>query len=286
MRRKPKPDVPDFRSPGERLLGITRRPAEPLESVVFDHHLETDQFLELLNKPDDDDVYASVALRAWVDEWLNSGRTPEGVEDARERSFNFAPHNVGQAADDFTKRWKIRLAPSSQRIKLKVEPDPLFRHSHEDRATERLILFLLSDLRFKLAKCRIESCGQYFILNHWKRTYKRGTLCATCQRLRSLQSAAQSTAEARHRAEEKLYELAAKRFGRRLQSNDNWAQDAALNEQMIEYLNSEIKANAELSKVYPKDITKKWLGWEKNQMSIEAAVGGKDGESHGTQKAR
>jgi hypothetical protein len=282
MGRKTKPDMRDFRF-AQRILGIPLGPLEPVGPVVVAPALDREQFVDLLNGADAD---VSVILRKWIDEWLESGRDQGDLESPQTRSFKKA-HNVGQAAYEFTDRRKIRFMGWLQNLELWLtlpsEGDSLIAG---DTARQNLVFFLLSDLRFRLAKCRREGCGRYFVLTHWKRTYKRGTLCSEHQRLRSLESAAQATAKDRHRAEEKLYELTAKRFGRRIRSNDNWAQDAALKEQLVECLNSEISADPELSRVYRAGVTKKWLSWAKNRRGIEAAVRGKDGKDHGAQKTR
>jgi hypothetical protein len=278
MERKTKPDLPDFRF-AERILGLPLGPLEPVGPVDVVPALDRDRFIDLLNGVDGG---LSATLTRWVDEWLDSGRTQEGVDDPRTRDFKRA-HNVDQAAYEFTDRQKVWFMGGSQNLELWLRQPFL---EPEDLAREQLVLFLLSNLRFKLAKCRREGCGQYFVLKHWKRTYRRGTVCGSCQRSRSLESAAQATAEDRRAAQEKLYTLAAKRFRSRLRSNDNWAQDAALNEQLIEYLNSMINASAELSRVYRAGVTKKWLGWAKNRLGIETAVRGKDGKDHGAKKTR
>jgi hypothetical protein len=67
------------------------------------------------------------------------------------------------------------------------------KQTAQDAADRLFALFCLSGWRRKLAKCKRADCSRYFELKHWNRTYERGTFCPECTRIRSLESALEST---------------------------------------------------------------------------------------------
>lgn len=143
-------------------------------------------------------------------------------------------------------------------------------------ASEKLVLFLLSVLRNRLAKCRNGECGKYFVLKQWNRTYRRGTLCAKCQRARSLKSAMKATAEGRDKAESELHSMAAKRFRPQILQKADWHRDAKLKDHISRYLTARIKRSLFLFKAYPAGVSGKWVATYSNWSALEAAAKGKD----------
>ena len=137
-------------------------------------------------------------------------------------------------------------------------------------------LLVLSGWHLRLAKCRREECGRYFWLERWNRTYKRGTFCPDCTRVRSAESAISNTAHSREIAAHELYRLTAARFSGRIKRNPNWHQEKRLRAEIITYLSRQIERNETLKAVYlaggRAGITAKWLGWAKNQQGIEKAI--------------
>jgi hypothetical protein len=226
----------------------------------------------------------SEILREWVDEWLDAGRDSNGVESPAERHFN-NEGKVSSVVFEYSKRNRISLLGTSNTIELwfsryeTINGRPRFLGvRNEDIAREKLVFFLLSELRFKLAKCRRDGCGKYFALKHWKRTYKRGTLCPDCQRTRSQESARKATAEDRIEAGWKLCHLAAKKFAKQVQRSPDWHKEAPLRASLLKYLNAQIERVDVLRAVYwrgpRKGITGKWLSRASNWKVIEAIVKG------------
>lgn len=212
-------------------------------------------------------------LRLYVDEWLATGRTKEGVEDPRERDLTKAPIACW-AIRNFAMKERFELEPVRHGLRLRLPgswpSDPL------QSANRLFALLFLCDWRLKIAKCRRDGCGCYFELNHWNRVYKRGTFCPECVRARSLDSAIVHTAKARREAELELYRLAAQRFSKRIAKNPNWHGDRKLKETIAGFLNAQIEHRQDLRAVYRsggrQGVSLKWLGWAKHRSGIENAV--------------
>jgi hypothetical protein len=226
----------------------------------------------------------SEILREWVDEWIDTGRDPNGAESPAERHFN-DDSKVSSVVYDYSKRNRISLLGISNTIELWFSPyethngrPRILGVRNEDIAREKLVFFLLSEFRFKLAKCRRDGCGKYFALKHWKRTYKRGTLCSECQRTRSQESASKATSEERIQAGWMLCQLAAKRFSKQIQKSPDWHKEAPLRASLLKYLNTRIERVDLLRAVYlsgpRRGITGKWLSRASNWKAIESIVKG------------
>lgn len=230
--------------------------------------------LDQLNK-------VSERLRRRVDEWLDSGRTTGGVECPAGRNYVDAKA-VSAAVDTYSSRGKICLRGAGNSLQLwfdlqdgkapkdgRAWPWQLFI---DTVAGEKLVLFLLSDLSYKLAKCRDPNCGRYFVLKHWNRTYKTGTLCDVCRRIRSLKSAAAATVDEREETQHKLHVCAAKRFRGQIAANSNWHRDPKLKDRLAHYLNGKIENSADLARAYPNGVTGKWVARKANWAAIEATA--------------
>lgn len=277
--------------------GKRRREAK-LEDLKLFQGLEIDEFLELLNRkatpqkpllpPEPGDLprmsYSPLPttqeiLRGWVDEWLDSGRDKDGQEDPRERSFDKA-RDSAQAAHEYSKLGKLHLIPYKDRLVLSPdEYDPkrrivrsLIGIPPENYAKEKLTLFLLSELRNKLAKCH--KCGQYFVLRHWNRLYKRGTLCDSCKRSRSEESAIKATAEVRDHAKAQLYDFAAKKFAKQIDSTPDWHRQKTLKNAIAKFLSAKIERSESLRAVYKSGVTGKWVSRSENWNAIDTAAKG------------
>lgn len=222
-------------------------------------------------------------LKLWIDEWLDTGRSEYG-EDPRTRSIQTA-ENVMLAVYEFCKRGRAILMPEGNSLGLwlvKYDPEPkstlrpAFGPRPEDYAREHLVFFLLSELRFTLAKCRGEHCDTYFLLKHKNRLYKRGTFCDSCQRHRSQRSARQATVREREDVKLTLHRGVARRFGKDIRRNPLWHRDEGLKEKISLFLNTRFGEKELVRAAYPKGITGKWVANKKNWDPIErAAKGGK-----------
>ncbi len=101
-------------------------------------------------------------------------------------------------------------------------------------------MFLLSDLRFKLAQCADPTCGRYFLLTlRRKHVYKRGTFCSHHRRAERQKSALVSTARGREKASKELFTIVAKRFRCQIECDPLWHRKAT-KKAITSHLNAEI----------------------------------------------
>lgn len=256
----------------------------PLESLRPSQGFKIGKLLALLNQKEAHPRGVSTAyitpppatrdtLTPWIDDWLDSGRTANGDEPLS-RTFEKAK-TAAIAASEFSMR-RVFLFPQGNSLSLSIATyDPEFSEPRpEDFARENLVLFLLSEFRHKLAKCRNETCGKYFLLTRINRLYKRGTLCDSCQRRRSQDSAKASTANERRHLRLALHIEAAKRFSRQIGANADWHEDEAIKTKIAEFLNAKFSDREPFRTAYPNGITGKWVANEKNWNGIRAALKG------------
>jgi hypothetical protein len=256
-------------------LGPSGYPLGPPKTM---QHLDERKFLRLLNDKE------SKSLRGWVDEWIDAGKRPDGFESAAQRHFT-----KGCSIRDVVCRYSqinrisligtgnavyLHLSSYDERNEKPYVPGRLYppRHDAEDIATEALVFFLLSDLRFRIAKCRRSECGKYFVLKYPNKEYKCGTKCNACQRVRSLESAKKVTSDARKNAKNLLHRLAAQRFGARIRQKAAWHRDAGIKASLVDFINLRIGQDELLQSVYRNGITAKWLSRAQNRNAIEAVV--------------
>ncbi len=144
----------------------------------------------------------------------------------------------------------------------------------EDAAQRMFVAMLLSDWRLTIAQCC--QCQIYFLLKHWNRTYRTGTRCPGCIKKRRQVSAGTITVQVRRQAEQQLYQLAARRFAKRILKTPAWQKQAIFKADIAEYLNLQIQKRRELQTIYyaggRNGITGKWLAHSKNWNGIEQAI--------------
>lgn len=211
-------------------------------------------------------------LRFYVNEWLETGRRADGVEDPRARNLLkaywacWAVQRLSAQFEPATDGLVLRF-PEVPQVGLAGSLDPL------GDANRFFALFQLSPWRYTIAECR--TCRTYFELNHWNRAYKSGTLCKDCARSKRSESAARSTKQARESAERELYRVAAERFAKRV-TEPGWSRNAELRSAIVAHLNLQIAGSDLLKAVYQVGtrfgISAKWLAWAKNRRGIERAV--------------
>ena len=144
----------------------------------------------------------------------------------------------------------------------------------EHHAMQQLAFFLLYKVRFRLAKCRRDDCGTYFLLSHWNRRYQGGTLCKSCGRSRSEENALKATADVRKWAKSQLHDFAANKFAKQIRGISNWHQQKELKDRIASFLNTKIARSDTLRAVYKTDLTGKWVAHPKNWKQIEATLNG------------
>jgi hypothetical protein len=218
-------------------------------------------------------------LRAWVDQWIDSARSSSSYEDPRNRSFKKSP-DVANAVYAFSSSQRFVLLPEHKSLYPRLVelkgPELLgLRRSHavnETRAQGYLIFFLLSDIRFTLAKCRKERCGKYFLLKQWNRGYKNGTICPDCKPAIRMAASLEGTSIRRSEAAEGLRKLVARRFSAQIRKTTLWQKNERLRHAIADFLNREIRKAELLRAVYKKGITSKWVARRENWRAIERLV--------------
>ena len=142
-------------------------------------------------------------LREYVDAWIKCGVRQDGSEAPGDRSHDrviqlavdpsgtpeelMLANSFGFFCD--THILKINFPLGSKDPTLEVSPQEAKPHTHvHQKATSLVVGLLLSDLRYRIAKCRYEKCGQYFFLKGKARekVYAHGLFCSTrCNRAAS-----------------------------------------------------------------------------------------------------
>jgi hypothetical protein len=283
------------------------RPDAPILSVEVNEHVDTMAILEVLNRQrrsrlrsrDLKDALERAAFnrqtraeslfRELIDEWIDSGYSL-GADHPSERSLDRA-ENVLTAVVSASRSGQLTLGSNASgtglALSIRSSEEPrgtLFesRDSAQRFAQEQIACVLLSDLRFKLAKCRTEACGSYFTLSHWNRPYKNGTRCEECRtKLRSNQAVA-LTSSAREGAIEKLCSLAASKYRKRILADRLWHKREDLKRQIADFLSErvaqgeETKDSIPIVRFYPKGVTVKWISRHVNWDLIESIAKRRD----------
>jgi hypothetical protein len=152
-------------------------------------------------------------LRGLVDEWLASGRHPDGVEEPKARILNSAGsafHAMELWA--FSHSSRVIPFPSGEllvtvgwpELRMNGQDDP--KADAIDEARRIFVLLMDASVKFALFKCGEPSCGCYYILERPRGTYKRGTYCPQHRRR---VSALRGTKEKRDRERNAALEIAA-----------------------------------------------------------------------------
>jgi hypothetical protein len=175
----------------------------------------------------DEEVALRDRLRSLVDAWIDSGIGDQQTECPRDRSLNgsFAqpsrePEILRNVANGVLSRhppFLSALDNGSISLDMSVglgvygnlSRNPTVNHSKaEDEADRLFTFFILSEERFKIARCR--RCGVYYFLSRPRAIYKRGSFCRKCK---SAECAIKRTKETREREFSELITAAASACG-------------------------------------------------------------------------
>jgi hypothetical protein len=134
-------------------------------------------------------------LREFVDGWLESGRSTDGVETPKDRkviatrldldSF-YLDGDQGHTKFDMVRGWLMAHRPLAILTESgEVEWDLRASHSNwkgpvpaaEDEARTLFLLLMASKAKYALFKCNHPGCGIYYILEKPRGQYKQGTTC-------------------------------------------------------------------------------------------------------------
>jgi len=231
-------------------------------------------------------------VRQYMDEWISTGLgfTP-GEEFPRRRNIEAlmaqghpgGRRNAAQAA-----RYYLNANPPTAQLlrdgglhlvfplesfRLDGNDNPLV--DAEEEAVRLFAAFLVSDLRFNIAKCQNSDCGVYYLRKKPRSLYKRRTYCLSC---RSKQTAMSRTRDKRMKAARKLYDLAARKFGSQITDNPEWKKDLRLKHKIAAHLDRMVNQGKScvpgvtLKAIYPNGIKVNWVSLNKNASEIQRAV--------------
>jgi len=117
-----------------------------------------------------------------IDNWIDSGRNADGSESPTRRNHGRAQEAWSDACWYFKEHAQLQLIPGEPpQLRLSAKWNKVWG-TLEARARNGLIMatVLLSDLRFRLAKCRYQKCGRYFLLSHPReKPHANGLFCCT-----------------------------------------------------------------------------------------------------------
>jgi hypothetical protein len=210
-------------------------------------------------------------LCSQVDEWINTGRTSEGMEIPANRSVD-APQEdliVGEMRSEthpllrafcllesvlFTPMclgkdggFEIGFAPYGALS----EPADLDAFVEEE-AARFFVWFFASEWRHTIVKCR--KCGLYYFIRNPTRLYKRGTYC---QRHSAAKSAQVITARKRREKRNLLLRLAREAY-RHLKDNKETPAGQLLNDEVTNWINKRTPTG--MKSTSPKSpISSKWV---------------------------
>jgi hypothetical protein len=151
-----------------------------------------------------------------VDEWLATGRDPDGSERPASRNLHFA-WSVARAVDEYMEKhtMKYRLTDEGRFTLVMGEitaapwvTDP-FESAKVD-AKRLMVGIVASDWADQLCKCRYHLCGRYFLLAKPRQSYRNGTFC--CRSHQSRHSATASVRSQRQKVAAELIDAAAKQL--------------------------------------------------------------------------
>ena len=205
-------------------------------------------------------------LRGLVDEWLASGRRPDGVEEPKARNLDKA-ESAYRAITDWALSHKpfvfpaitgeLQMIAGGSEWKLNGQDDP--KADAQAEARRIFALLMNSPVKFALFKCGEPSCGCYYILKRPRVDYMRGTYCPQHRRR---VSALRGTKEKRAQERSAALEIAA-------DAHRNWL---SLSERTRAKYKTEKGYIA--SKLTHLGLTAKWV--TRNLSEIENRVQGSD----------
>ena len=191
------------------------------------------------------EALVSAHLRTLVDEWLETGRDPDGTEWPSRRDLSRALTGWNVTCEFLEQsQFSMRPASGSSGFILTIAQPDWKRPSAGDFfaaqkvESERLFVGILaSDWQQRLCKCRYEPCGRYFVGTKLRQCYRHGTFCS-CEHL-GRASADALTKARRSKARRYLIEEAGKWLLKRgcIATLQN---DRSLKQSLAEFLSKQI----------------------------------------------
>jgi len=222
-------------------------------------------------------------LRKHVDRWLASGRGKRSdvldsqCGEADYPSFRCADEDVLRLATSYVQDNFAHVLRSQAGLRLEIPSlfdmpgkydDP--KAFGEEAANRLFVTTLMSDWCRRVAKCRNESCGTYFLLKKVNFTYETGTFCRACNRKRSLRAAVISTKEKREIYRHELHRAAAKAAWRFGVLDEKWDQSSRVRGRMVNAVNQELRRSPNYRLLGLGVVTNKWIS--QNLREIESFI--------------
>jgi hypothetical protein len=228
------------------------------------------------------DALISAHLRRFLDEWLDTGRRPDGSEGPRDRVISIAQDGclaIHKYLEDNPMTFTPILGPHGFSLEV-AQPRWDVRGARDFftvQIQDALRLFvgvLASDWKDCLCKCRYSACGRYFIHPKPRSSYKHGTFCRPDHA--SHAAAKESVRLSRNRAKQKLIEAAARELVKRKIANPQWRGDSDIKVHVAAQLCLVIAA--ENLDVYRQEvrlnwITRHWLAIEQKRIELSGPKG-------------
>lgn len=155
-------------------------------------------------------------LRAFVDQWIESGISEDGTETPSSRYVRGLPKGYSESLFDILHDWLGRNMPKTVlmtegRFGI-VDQQPQLRGLELETYARETAIFYLKELLecpapHRLGRCKNPACRTYFVRKReYKGVIKRGTYCGNCE----LMGAAERTRQSRQRRKEQQLDAAAK----------------------------------------------------------------------------
>ena len=205
-----------------------------------------------------------------IDTWIDSGRNPDETESPKQRTL--APRAWDEARAYFEHYAKLQLVPEKPPTgpqtlpQLRLSPKLNTSWGTLEARTRNggiVAIVLLSDLQFRLAKCRYRRCGRYFLLPRVReKPYKNGLFC--CPGHNQKEAATKSTNEGRKRADGLLLDCAAEELLRH-----RGEQSVRVKKEVLAALNTTIDRDPNLKTHAPVKINFVTRHWQQIQKRAE-----------------
>lgn len=224
-------------------------------------------------------AFTSAHLRRLVDEWLDTGRCPDGGERPKDRMISRALIACS-AVHEYVRDNPMTVTPflGTHDFRLNVA-EPLWdvrgaRDFFSAQVQDALRLFvgvLASDWKERLCKCRYSACGRYFIHPKPRNSYKRGTFC--CREHASHAVTKKWVCSFRNRAKQELIKAAAEKLLKWKIADPQWQDDSDIRVRLAAEL-CQVIARQRLAgyrqEVRPHWITRHRLAIEQKRVELSA----------------
>ena len=198
------------------------------------------------------EALVSAHLRTLVDEWLETGRNPNGTEWPAGRHLSRALLGWDVTCE-FLEQSRLNMRPASATtgfVLTIAQPDwkrPLVADYFAAQKAEAKRLFvgiLASEWQERLCKCRYDPCGRYFVSRKLRECYRHGIFCSSEHLGRA--SADALTKARRSQARRSLTEEAAKWLLNHGCDVAAWQNDRPLKRRLAVYLSRQTTQNSML----------------------------------------